>query len=160
MRKRVGRQVTEEELTKEEALRLWKEARPVKVERRRSGSSVLSVRLPDRVFDELVLEARRQGKGPATLARELIEEGLARREEAPLPLFFERLAQRLRELQRQAPSVRFSETPRGWTTQLGWGMLGQPIPWASFRPARTAALLAQPSTKPAEERTKVEVRVM
>ena len=160
MRKRAARRVTEDEMTKEEALRLWEEARPVKVERRRSGSSVLSVRLPDHVFDELVLEAQRQGKGPATLARELIEEGLARQEAAPLALLFERLAQRLREQQWREPSVRFSGVPRGWLAQLGWSMTGRQNSWASFRPARTAALLDQPSTRAAEEQTKVQVRVI
>ncbi len=72
MRKRVGRRLTEDDLPKEEALRLWRQARPVQVERRRAESSVLSVRLPHHVFDELVAEAQRQGKGPATLARELV----------------------------------------------------------------------------------------
>jgi len=65
-------------MTKEEALRLWEEARPVEVERRRTESVVLSIRLPRRVFRELILSARREGKGPAWLAREPIEEGLAR----------------------------------------------------------------------------------
>jgi predicted DNA-binding protein len=54
----------------------------VEVERRRTESVVLSVRLPRHVFRELILAARREGKGPATLARELIEEGLARHERA------------------------------------------------------------------------------
>lgn len=79
MRKRVRQRVTEDEMAKEEALRLWGETRLVKVERQRSGSTVLSVRLSNHVFDELVLEAQRRAKGPATLARELIGEGLARR---------------------------------------------------------------------------------
>ncbi len=156
MRKRVGRRVTEDEITKEEALRLWKEARPVEVERRRSGSSVLSVRLPDHVFDELVLEAQRQGKGPATLARELIEEGLTGTGATSLALLFERLAERLRELQREVPSVRFTETPRGWVAQLGLSMMGRQNLWASFRPPRTGALLGQPSTG-SSEGTKVRV---
>ena len=155
MRKRVGRRVTEDEMTEEEALRLWKEAQPVKVERRRSGSSVLSVRLSDPVFDELVLEAQRQGKGPATLARELIEEGLARKEAAPLALLFERLAQRLWELEWKAPFVRFSETPLGLVTQPGRSTL---LTYSLL--ARTAAPLGQSGTKPAEEGTKIEVRVM
>lgn len=38
--------------------------------------SVLMVRLPDDVFDELVQRALDMGKGPAALVRELIEEWL------------------------------------------------------------------------------------
>lgn len=78
MRKRVGRRVGEEgEMTKDEALQLWEEARPAQVDRRGRESSVLSVRLPSHVLDELVRQARGQGKGLATLARELIEQRLA-----------------------------------------------------------------------------------
>ncbi len=98
MRKRVGRRLTEDDLTKEEAMRLWKQGRPVEVERRRAESSVLSVRLPRHVFDELVAEAQRQGKGPATLARELIEEGLAQRDGVSPALLARVLAQRLEGL--------------------------------------------------------------
>ncbi len=96
MRKRVGRPVGEKgEMTKDEALRLWEEARPAQVDRRRRESSVLSVRLPSHVLDQLVRQARGQGKGPATLARELIEEGLARTEEASPAVLAQLLARRL-----------------------------------------------------------------
>ncbi|MDR5697996.1 MAG: hypothetical protein QN135_09885 [Armatimonadota bacterium] len=152
MRKGVGRRVRgNDEMTKEEPQRLWETAQPVGVERRRRESSVLSVRLPSHVFDELVWEAQRQGKGPATLARELIEDGLTRKEAAPLALLFERLAQRLRELQWKAPSVHFSETPFGSVIKPERSTL-----CTYFSAARTAALLGQPSTGPAEE---VKVRV-
>ncbi len=62
----------------EEALRLWVEGRLVELERQRSEKSVLLVYLPHHVFDELVEEAQRQGKGPGTLAGELIEVAVMR----------------------------------------------------------------------------------
>ncbi len=195
MRKRMGRRVREEEMTKEETRQLWDTAQPVEVERRRRESSVLSVRLPFHVFDDLVREAYLRGKGPATLARELIEEGLARGEDAPLVLLALRLAQRLQEPVREAPLVRFSKTPPGlviqpgecmlWRPNLDAVSLGEAIPlgeravvgaeavglkrsahwrpnfnlWVIWRPALAAALLDRPSTKSAEEHTKVEVRM-
>jgi plasmid stability protein len=57
---------------------MWDEAAPVQVTRRRGElTTVLSVRLPRQILRELTLVARRHGKGPGTLARELIEQGLA-----------------------------------------------------------------------------------
>ncbi len=74
-----ARRRTDDELTKGEALRLWRQARPVALERRNAGGSVLGARLPAPVLEELVAEAQRQGKGPAALARELVEEAVARK---------------------------------------------------------------------------------
>lgn len=156
MRKRVGRRLTEDDLTKEEVLRLWKRSRPVEVERRRAESSVLSVRLPHHLFDELVAEAQRQGKGPATLARELIEEGLARKEEASLALLFHRLAQRLEDLFVGAPSVRFIQVPGHVMVQPRAGSLG-PSPWASAMPGRPGAAIPKTTTRTPEVHTRVEV---
>ncbi len=155
MRKRVGGRVREEEMTKEEALRLWEQARPVEVERRRRESSVLSVRLPSHVFDELVREARWQGKGPATLARELIEEGLAQREQASLPLLLERLAERLRSLEAQS-RVRFAETPPGVVVQRA-----ESTTWVggwARRPSRPGAFVRQPTENPAHAHTSIAGR--
>lgn len=125
MRKRVGRRVREreeDEMTKEEAARLWEEAQPVEVERRRTESSVLSVRLGRLVFRELVLRARREGKGPATLARELIEEGLARKEGASVSLVAELLVRRLSESGFYSPiTVLLTDRPR--LTEVAGGVL-------------------------------------
>jgi predicted DNA-binding protein len=156
MRKRVGRRLREreeEEMSKEEALRLWEEARPVEVERRRAESSVLSVRLPHHVFDELVEEARRQGKGPATLARELIEEGLARREDTSPVLLLESLARRFRNLERGQPRVRLTSAWHGPVVESRPGGPGG----ATFLLSLPGALLPQPSTRAAEAHSKVEV---
>jgi plasmid stability protein len=57
---------------------MWDEAAPVQVTRRRGElTTVISVRLPRQILRELTLAARRHGRGPGTLARELIEQGLA-----------------------------------------------------------------------------------
>ncbi len=79
MPKTVGRRPVHGGLTKREALRLWNKGRPVQVDRRPARSTVVSVPLPNPVFDELVAEARRQGKGPAAVAREMVEEAVARK---------------------------------------------------------------------------------
>jgi predicted DNA-binding protein len=154
MRKRVGRRLREreeEEMTKEEALRLWEEARPVEVERRRAESSVLSVRLSHHVFDELVEEARRQGKGPATLARELIEEGLARREDTSPALLLETLARLFRNLELQKPRVRL--TWRGLVVESRPSGPGG----ATFLLSLPGGLLPQTATRALEAHSKVEV---
>jgi hypothetical protein len=66
------------DLSRRGAEALWEEATPVRVARRRGDlTTVLSVRLPRDILRALTLAARREGKGPGTLARELIERGLA-----------------------------------------------------------------------------------
>jgi len=57
----------------------WQQGQPVEMDRSGAdtSSSVLSVRMPRTLLKELSTEARRIGKAPATLARELIEQGLA-----------------------------------------------------------------------------------
>jgi hypothetical protein len=57
----------------------WQRGQPVELDRSgpETSSSVLSVRMPRSLLKELSTAARRIGKGPATLARELIEQGLA-----------------------------------------------------------------------------------
>jgi predicted DNA-binding protein len=57
----------------------WQKGQPVELDRSgaETSSSVLSVRMPRSLLKELSTAARRIGKGPATLARELIEQGLA-----------------------------------------------------------------------------------
>lgn len=75
------------EISRREAERMWREATPVEVERRpRAMSSVLSIRIPRELLRELESAARSQGKGPTTLARELIEQGLAAGPTASVPL--------------------------------------------------------------------------
>lgn len=157
MRKRVGRRLTEDDLPKEDALRLWRQARPVQVERQRAESSVLSVRLPHHVFDELVAEAQRQGKGPATLARELIEEGLARKEEASPALLFRRVAQLLEDRAVRAALVRFIQVSGGGVVQPRAGSLW-PSSWATFMPGRPGTQLPETTTRTPTVHTKVEVQ--
>ena len=75
------------EISRREAERMWGEATPVEVERRPGGlNTVLSIRMTSDLLGELELAARGQGKGPTTLARELIEQGLAAGPPAPGPL--------------------------------------------------------------------------
>lgn len=79
--KRLGQEVTmmpRREIGPEDEAALWRGAKRVEVERpARAMTSILSVRMPRDVFQTLSIVAHRQEKGPATLARELIEEGLA-----------------------------------------------------------------------------------
>jgi hypothetical protein len=83
------------EISRREAERMWDEATPAEVERRpRAMTSVLSIRMPRELFAELEIAARSQGKGPTTLARELIEQGLAAGPSASVPLLA-RVASRL-----------------------------------------------------------------
>ena len=63
-----------------------------------TGSVVVSVRLPAQVADGLAKQAEKEDKPTGTLARELIEDGLARRPEASTELLasvFSRLASRM-----------------------------------------------------------------
>jgi hypothetical protein len=76
---------------------MWEEATPVQVDRRpRAMDTVLSIRMPRELLRELEIAARSQGKGPTTLARELIEQGLALGPSASVPLLA-KLASRLAE---------------------------------------------------------------
>ncbi len=75
------------EISRREAERIWAEAKPVEVERRSGAmNSMLSIRMTDDLLGELEIAARSQGKGPTTLARELIEQGLAAGPSASVPL--------------------------------------------------------------------------
>lgn len=87
------------ELRPEDEQELWRSAKRVEVERpTRAMTSILSVRMPREVFRTLSMVARRQGKGPATLARELIEEGLIREPEASRTLALSVVARVLADL--------------------------------------------------------------
>jgi hypothetical protein len=75
------------DISYEEAERMWEEATPVQVDRRpRAMDTVLSIRMPRQLLRELEITARSQEKGPTTLARELIEQGLALGPSASVPL--------------------------------------------------------------------------
>lgn len=75
---------------------LWRGAKRVRVGRpTRAMTSLLSVRMPREVFRALSTTARRQGKGPTTLARELIEHGLVQEPAASAALVFRVLARLL-----------------------------------------------------------------
>ena len=85
------------DISREEAERMWEEATPVEVERRRGGmNTVLSIRMTKGLLGELEIAARSQGKGPTTLGRELIEQGLALGPSASVPLLA-KVASRLAE---------------------------------------------------------------
>lgn len=97
------------DVSRRQAQRMWEEATPVQVIRRRGElSAVLSVRLPRQVLKDLTLAARRQGKGPGTLARELVEQGLAL-QLSPSPALIARVLTRFLE---SAPEL---ERPWHWT---------------------------------------------
>ncbi len=83
------------------AQELWTKAEPAQVQRPlRSMGSVLSVRMSRDTLQSLTQAARRQGKGPATFARELIEQGLAL-ESNEFSGVFARVLERLLELRRR-----------------------------------------------------------
>lgn len=88
---------TMKDISREEAERMWEEATPVEVERRPGGmNTVLSIRMTNELLGELEIAARSGGKGPTTLARELIEQGLALGPSASVPLLA-KVASRLAE---------------------------------------------------------------
>lgn len=86
------------DISREQAERMWEEATPVEVDRRPPGAmnTVLSIRMTNELLRELEISARSQGKGPTTLARELIEQGLALGPSASVPLLA-KVASRLAE---------------------------------------------------------------
>lgn len=74
--------MTDDRQEKDELLRQYREGTSVELERDSNGSSVLSVRLSREVLRELTRVAQREGRPVGRLARELIEAGLAAREDA------------------------------------------------------------------------------
>ncbi len=79
---------------------MWEKGEPTKLDRpSRAMTSLLSVRLPRDVLRQLTLAARQQGKGPATLARELIEQGLTLEETELRPIFLRVLARFLEKME-------------------------------------------------------------
>ena len=88
---------TMKDISREEGERMWEEATPVEVERRLGRmNTVLSIRMTNELLGELEIAARSRGKGPTTLARELIEQGLALGPSASVPLLA-KVASRLAE---------------------------------------------------------------
>ena len=62
----------------EDLRQAWERGKPLEADRaRRAATTVLSLRLPDSVMEELTTKARNQGKAAGTFARELIESALA-----------------------------------------------------------------------------------
>ncbi|OFW79127.1 MAG: hypothetical protein A2Z48_04725 [Actinobacteria bacterium RBG_19FT_COMBO_70_19] len=104
------------EISRREAERMWGEATPVEVERRPGGlNTVLSIRMTSDLLGELELAARGQGKGPTTLARELIEQGLAAGPSASVPLLAKvasRLADETARMAGRRPSKRAATVRR------------------------------------------------
>ena len=114
------------------AQQMWEEATPVRVARRRGElSAVLSVRLPRQVLRDLTLMARSHGKGPGTLARELIEQGLAMQGQ-PSPALIAAVLARFFEsttaTQQMRRWVYLSQPPMGFP-------VGRPIPSPTTVPA-------------------------
>lgn len=114
------------------ARQMWEEATPVRVARRRGElSAVLSVRLPRQVLRDLTLAARSQGKGPGTLARDLIEQGLtmqARPSRALIAAVLTRLLESTAALEQPWHWEPLSQPPMRFPA-------GRPIPSPSTVPA-------------------------
>ncbi len=92
--------MSEKPLSRREAEEMWEKSEPIKLERTsRAMTSLLSVRLPRDVLRQLTLAARQQRKGPATLARELIEQGLTLQDAEVRPIFFRVLARFLEKME-------------------------------------------------------------
>ncbi len=107
-----GEMSMEDDLDRRKAMNLWRSARPAKMERRPARmTSILSVRLPREVLRDLTLAARRQGKGPGTFSRELIEEGLVLHA-SPSPALISRVLTRFLE------STAELEQPRQWILEV------------------------------------------
>ncbi len=65
-------------MSDEDLRKAWERGKPMDVDRvRKASSSVLSIRLPDSVFETLTERARSEGKAAGTLAREVLESALA-----------------------------------------------------------------------------------
>ena len=66
-------------MSDEDLRKAWERGKPIEVDRtRRSSTSVLSLRLPDQMMEELSDRARTEGKAAGTLAREFIEAALTK----------------------------------------------------------------------------------
>jgi len=64
-------------MSDEDLRQAWERGKPMDADRtRRTPTSVLSLRLPDALMEELTERARSQGKPAGTLARELLEASL------------------------------------------------------------------------------------
>jgi len=94
--------MTEKERERQDADAMWRKSRPTKVDRPAERmTTVLSVRMPREVIRALTIVAREQDKGPSTLARELIEKGLALESGAPSSLAFQvfgRILERMEDI--------------------------------------------------------------
>lgn len=58
-------------------IQAWEQGKPAEVTRVRTSSSVLSIRIPHELFEELSNRADGAGKSVSQFARELIEQGLS-----------------------------------------------------------------------------------
>ncbi len=65
-------------MTDEDLRKAWERGKPMQVDRvKRASTSVLSIRVPDSIFEALTERARSEGKAAGTLARELLESAVA-----------------------------------------------------------------------------------
>ncbi len=147
----------DKDFTPEQGDQIWREAEPVEVERpTRAMTSILSVRLPREVFRELTLTARRLGEGPATLARELIERGLAVQAESSsviLARVLLQLFERMPELQhRLTETVTWKVGQSAWLTgELRSGNFGGPAIERAWPMASWGRQLVPTQTRPIGE---------
>lgn len=65
-------------MSEDDLRKAWERGKPMDIDRvRKASSSVLSIRLPDSVFEALTERARYERKAAGTLARELLESAVA-----------------------------------------------------------------------------------
>lgn len=57
-------------------IQAWEQGKPADIKRVRPSSSVLSIRIPHELFEDLSNRAEEAGKSVSQFARELIEQGL------------------------------------------------------------------------------------
>lgn len=112
------------EIGPEDMNELFRGAKRVDVERPvHAMTSILSVRMSRELFRALSIAAKERSRGPATFARELIEQGLVLEGNAPLTIFWRllgRISEEVRELQvtTEVPRFRWHEE-QSWPRNLG-----------------------------------------
>ena len=99
----------------------WQRGQPVELDRSgaETSSSVLSVRMPRSLLKELSAAARRIGKGPATLARELIEQGLALDHPASNEVLGRVLGRVIQQVPSESVHLRWLPSHSGPSTSFG-----------------------------------------
>ncbi len=78
----------------EDLAEAWEQGDPVEIRRSKGDTSVLSIRVQRSVLEQLTAAGKRQDCPPTRLARQFIEEGLARAGEDD-PVLLARVTERL-----------------------------------------------------------------